>query len=109
MRVSASEGVATHTVPESCVSGREARGEALTGVRAGRPLSRESSIPGAPTLLGERKATRPGATARVPGRPGVVRDPGMSVRSSFGNREIFRPTSRRAGLARIGKAMSRSR
>ena len=43
MQVSASEGVATHTVPESCVAGCEARGEALTGVRAGQPLSRESN------------------------------------------------------------------
>ena len=35
------EGLASHIGPESCVSGREARDEALTGVRAGRVLSRE--------------------------------------------------------------------
>jgi hypothetical protein len=36
------KGVANHTVPESCVrNGREARREALTGVRAGQPSSRE--------------------------------------------------------------------
>ncbi len=44
MQVCCSEGVATHTGPESCVSGREARGEALTGERIGQPLSRESTL-----------------------------------------------------------------
>jgi hypothetical protein len=35
------EGVATHDDPESCTDVREDGGEALTGVRAGRVLSRE--------------------------------------------------------------------
>jgi hypothetical protein len=36
------KGLASHIGPESCVrSGREARHEALTGVRVGQPLSRE--------------------------------------------------------------------
>ena len=49
MKVPTSEGLANHTVPESCVSNsREARHEALTGVRAGQPLSRDRKlIPGA--------------------------------------------------------------
>jgi hypothetical protein len=38
------EGVANHTGPESCAARREACGEALTGVRAGQPLSRETRI-----------------------------------------------------------------
>jgi transposase len=33
------EGVANHIGPESCVGGREAAREALTGVRVGQPLS----------------------------------------------------------------------
>ena len=33
MKVLRSEGVANHTGPESCVAGREAIGEALTGMR----------------------------------------------------------------------------
>jgi hypothetical protein len=37
-----SKGIANHTVPESCAVCREAQREALTGVRAGQPLSRES-------------------------------------------------------------------
>ena len=36
------EGLATHSGPESCGAAREVGGEALTGVCAGRVLSRES-------------------------------------------------------------------
>lgn len=45
------EGVATHDDPESCVCGREAVDEALTGARAGRVLSREIKQSGVPTVL----------------------------------------------------------
>jgi len=41
MKESYGEGVATHTGPESCVAACEGCGEALTGVCAGRVLSRE--------------------------------------------------------------------
>ena len=44
MKVPDSEGVANHAVPESCAWCREAPGEALTGVRAGQPLSHESHL-----------------------------------------------------------------
>lgn len=44
MKKSYGEGVATHTGPESCGAAREDGAEALTGVRAGRVLSRESSF-----------------------------------------------------------------
>ena len=42
MQVSFSEGLANHTVPESCADTREGVGEALTGVRIGWVLSREN-------------------------------------------------------------------
>jgi hypothetical protein len=45
MKVSYSEGVAIHTGSESCTFARECEGEALTGVRAGQPLSREIEPP----------------------------------------------------------------
>ena len=90
MQVSPSEGVANHTVPESCVGPREGDGEALTGVRIGWVLSRENNTPGSPTLCIERKATWTGASSRAPGRPGAVVDPSMCVRSLPGNREISR-------------------
>ena len=41
MNVSYVEGLATHNGSESSVGVREDEGEALTGVRAGRVLSRE--------------------------------------------------------------------
>jgi hypothetical protein len=48
VQVSSSEGLANHTVPESCVGLREGVGEALTGVRIGWVLSRENATPGTP-------------------------------------------------------------
>ncbi len=45
MKESYGEGVATHTGPESCVVARKDDGEALTGGRAGRVLSREIQDP----------------------------------------------------------------
>ena len=109
MRVPDGEGVANHTVSESCARCREASREALTGVCVGQPLSHESHFSGVPTLLLKRKATRPGAPARVPVRPRVVRDPGMHGRSLHGNREISRLASCGTGLVRAGNARSRSR
>lgn len=44
MKVPHGKGIAIHTVPESCVMGREAHHEALTGVRVGQPLSHESCL-----------------------------------------------------------------
>ena len=66
MRVPDGEGVANHTVLESCVGCREAQREALTGVGVGQPLSHESHVSGVPTLSLKRKATRTGAPERVP-------------------------------------------
>src|SRR5260370_35224578 len=53
MKESNIEGVAIHDVPESCADVRKGGGEALTGVHAGRVLSREIRSSGAPTLLSE--------------------------------------------------------
>lgn len=44
MKESYSEGIATHTGPELCVVPREGLGDELVGVRAGRTLSRETSL-----------------------------------------------------------------
>ena len=109
MQVPCDEGVAIHIGPESCAGAREGLGEALTGGRIGQPLSRESFLFWVPTPCKWWKATHPGASARAPGRPGVVRDPGMCRRSLRGNREISRSTVRQQPPVRIGKARSRSR
>jgi len=91
VQVSASEGLANHTVPESCADVREGIGEALTGVRIGWVWSRENNTLGTLTLCVEWKAIRTGAPARAPGRPGAVVDPSMCVSSLHGNREISSP------------------
>ena len=112
MRVPDDQDLASQVVPESCAAGREACGEALTGVRVGQPLSHEMFIQTwVLTPLLWRKATRAGAPSQVPVRPGGVRDPGIHVRSLHGNREICEPTKRRSDpeVVRIGKARSRSR
>ena len=109
MQVSYDEGVAIHIGPESCAVAREGFGEALTGGRIGQPSSRERVLFWVPTPCKWRKATHPGASSRAPGRPGVVRDPGMCRRSLHGNREISRSTARQQPSVRVGKARSRSR
>jgi hypothetical protein len=88
VQVPHSKGIANHAVPESCAGHREVHGEALTGVRAGQPLSRVRNSIRVPTLSDLRKATRKGASSQALLRPGVVVDPGMRARSLHGNREI---------------------
>ena len=52
-----SEGLAVHADPESCVGLRKGAGEALTGARAGRVLSRvKRNVWGADAVHGWRKA-----------------------------------------------------
>jgi hypothetical protein len=81
VQVSHDEGVAIHIGPESCAVAREGFCEALTGGRIGQPLSRERVLFWVPTPCKWRKATHLGALSRAPGRPSVVRDPGMCGRS----------------------------
>lgn len=109
MKVRCDEGVANRIGPEPCAGTREGAGEASAGERAGQPLSRDRSLSRVPTPFHRRKATRAGALSQAPERPGAVVEPGMHARSLRGNREISGLTSRSTGLARIGKARSRSR
>ena len=108
MQVRCTEGLANHSDPKSCADTREGVREALTGERAGQPLSCERLLSRVPTRFETWKAARTDALLRVSGRPGVVGDPGMRGRFLYGNREIL-------GLAggalpvRAGKARSRSR
>lgn len=58
MQKSYERGSATHIGPESCGTARKGGVEALTGERAGRPLSRETVLFwGADAVDRERKAT----------------------------------------------------
>jgi hypothetical protein len=92
MREPYEEGAATHFGPESCVAGREAGDEALTGVRAGRVLSREIT-----TILQGADAVRLSGRQHQSCRQREVRlDPARSETPSTygstpgGNREIPR-------------------
>ena len=110
MQVRCGEGIAIHTGPEPCAGVREGVGEASAGVHIGQPLSRERALSQEQTRYTTRKAIRPGASSQAPARPGVVKDPGMYVNSSRGNREVSRlAKSGLTLLVRIGKARSRSR
>lgn len=76
------EGLATHSDPESCVGVREDVGEALTGARIGRVLSRENAGPGCRHGNIRWKATRRGALTQVLRRSRAVGDP-SHVRNLF--------------------------
>ena len=108
MQVRYAEGLANHSDPESCAGNREVVSEALTGERAGQPLSCERLLSRVPTRFETWKATRTGAPRRAPGRPGVVEDPGMCRSFLCGNREILGLTGG-ASPVRAGKVRSRSR
>ncbi len=59
MKESYVEGLATHIGPESCVVFREGDSEALTGVRAGRVLSRERTFLRGADAVGARGRPHP--------------------------------------------------
>ena len=63
MQVPSSEDLASHTVPESCGTCREARVEALTGVSIGQPLGTEISHLDADCFNAQEGNTTVGATA----------------------------------------------
>ena len=111
MRVPASEGVANHTVPESCVGCREAQHEALTGVRVGQPSSHESHV-----LRGADAVTEAeGNTGRRARASACLTSRGLRpwhARTLFAREPGDLQLDRRwqyAPTARIGKARSRSR
>jgi hypothetical protein len=110
VQVPCSEGKANHTGPESCAVHREVLGEALTGVRAGQPLSRERDFnPGADVVRFTEGNTAARAIASA--RPTRSGRRTWHARSLLGNREISILTAGACpGLAAsIGKARSRSR
>jgi len=75
MKESYGEGIANHAGPESCAGGGNCVGEALTGVRAGRVLSRENTSPGCRRRGHRRKATPCAPITRGAQGPRAVRDP----------------------------------
>ena len=104
VKVISVEGLASHGSPESCASAGNRRCEALTGGDVGPVLSRERYEPlrGADSV---RRRGRPHQTARYRERP---MDPArsetrrMRPSTSYGNREILRPTREDGAVVRVG-------
>jgi len=89
MKESYVEGLAAHSGPESCVVAREGRGEALTGERAGRVLSRESNVLWGADAVEVRGRPHSGRRYReMPGNPARSETPSMYGSTSRENREI---------------------
>jgi RNA-directed DNA polymerase len=105
MKESYAEGLATHSGPESCGVSRKVSVEALTGVRAGRVLSRE------------RRALRDADAVRRSGRhhrthryrkmhPGPARSetPCTYGNTSHENREVLGSPAADGAAGRVGKS-----
>ena len=109
MKESHGEGVAIHSDPESCAGAREGDGEALTGARAGRVLSREIDLtPGCRRPYGRRKATPAASPARDAAGPRAVKDPAHARKHL--EREPGDPASVcREAADRIGKSQDTRR
>ena len=110
MKESYRKGLAIHPDPESCVGGRKAAGEALTGAHAGRVSSCEiNSLQGADAVMRSgRPHGRAATAASRPPDPAQSETLCMRGNSSRGNREIPRvPAVRCVAGGSAGKAMSR--
>jgi len=105
MRVLYEKGVATHLGPESCVGVREGDGEALTGGRAGRVLSREIVDTSERRRRSRKRKATPGHRYREV-IPGSARSetPCMLGSVLIGNREIPRPSADEGSADRVGKS-----
>ena len=101
VQVSYGEGVANHTGLESCVAHREVRGEALTKVCTGQPLSRESILFRDADAVSWAEGNMRGYVMQVPAQSCAVRDTGIYRSSVNGNREICGSAAvRRSALGR---------
>jgi len=105
MKESYVEGLAAHSGPESCVAARKGRGEALTGVRAGRVLSREKRFLRGADAVGE--GGRPHSVHRyreMHRGPARSETPGMYGNTSCENREIPCSPAADGAAGRVGKS-----
>ena len=104
MKESHREGPASHPDPESCVDGRKAGGEALTGAHAGQPSSCEIRSFGVPTLLSEAEGhTEGGVIGEPPSDPAQSETLSMRGNSLHGNREVPVSSLVDGAMDRLGK------
>ena len=105
MKESHVEGLATHSGPESCVTVREGSGEALTGVRAGRVLSRERPYLRGADAVGVCGRPHPAHRYREMRRdPARSETPCTYGNTSRENREIPCPPAADGAAGRVGKS-----
>jgi len=84
------EGIATHSGPESCGHACKDVSEALTGVRAGRVLSRENTVvPGADAVVSRRRQHQPFRNGKGWTDPAWSKTPSMYGNTLRENREIL--------------------
>ena len=101
MKESYVESLASYGGPESCVHIREGVGEALTGVRAGRVLSRVIHAPrrkarevrGAEAVEISRRPHRGRRFGETPMDPARSQTPCRHGNTLLGNREVPRPSA----------------
>ncbi len=105
MEVHCDEGVSTHIGPEPCVVAREGRGEALTGVRAGRVLSRERNLLRGADAVEVCGRPHPAHRNREMRRnPARSKTPCMCGNTSRENREIPCSPAADGAAGRVGKS-----
>jgi RNA-directed DNA polymerase len=105
MKESYGEGLATHTGPESCGATREGGVEALTGVRAGRVLSRERTFLRDADAVGESGRPHPVHRYReVLGSPARSETPSTRGNISHENRENPCSPGVDGASGRVGKS-----
>ena len=100
MKESYGEGLAAHTGPESCAAVREA----LTGVRAGRVCSRESSLRDADAVGGSGRPHSWRRKRETPRSPARSETPSMYGHTLRENRESLWSPMTDGVRGRIGKS-----
>ena len=105
MQVPYGEGSASHTGPESCVATRKGGGEALTGERTGRVLSRENHILQAADAVGSGgRLHRVHRQREMHSEPARSKTPSTHGNITHGSREIPRPPVGEGPAGRTGKS-----
>src|SRR5213593_617586 len=105
MKESYGEGLATHTGPESCGAACKGGVEALTGVRAGRVLSRERHFLRGADAVGESGRPHPACRYRETRRsPARSETPCTYGNTSRGNRELPCLPAADGAAGRVGKS-----
>ena len=105
MKESHSEGLATHTGPESCGAARKGGAEALTGERAGRVFSRERNFLRDADVVGESgRLHRTHRYREMRSSPARSETPCTYGNTSHENREVLGSPAADGAAGRVGKS-----